>query len=347
MHNISQSAPRPLCDESVFVLGQLFSGAGGAAKATRLLVEALTKIFAHVELFVSTRADPDMAHALALRGVEVTTPITTRGCRWHLPQRSIVLQLLAKARRKRPLLIHTVGLGREACFLLALPAVAPIFLWESTEALPDVAFVDLRISAYIHRAAAVLVPSRTVGNNVRATYRYQGDIRVLPFWVDRPSGHRVGTHSRTQNFIFVGRLDIDKGFRYLFEAFRQTLIDYPGASLTVCGGGPIKPIQELAKNTSEILVRGYVGPLEYEQLMDHCDALVLPSLHEGYPLVLLEACGRGKPIIATRVGSIPEVFENEDCAVLVEPRDAAGLNQAFQLILSEDDRSYERRQASP
>ncbi len=343
---LSTTETPQLLDESIFVLGENVNAVGGAAKATRLLVEALASVFTHVVLFVSTPADRNTRRDLELRGIKVVGPLMKRGCRWQLPKRSIAFQLLISAKRLPPLLIHSVGLTQEARFLLALPQVAPILLWESTEALPHVKFVDKRIGNYIHRAAAVLAPSRTIERNLRATYMHRGDVRILPFWVEKPPKVQAKPHARSRAFVFIGRLDIDKGFQFLFEAFRQTLSHNPDARLTVCGIGPVEPIRNLAIPTPEIEVRGYVEPPEYEQLMSHCDALVLPSLHEGYPLSLLEACGRNMPVIATTVGSIPEVFENKPCAILVEPRDVCGLSEAFCQILSEDDETYAHRRTS-
>lgn len=60
---------------------------------------------------------------------------------------------------------------------------------------------------------------------------------------------------------------------------------------------------------------------------------MLPSLHDGYPLSLLEACARRTPVIATTVGSIPELFDGRACALLVRPRDTTDLSQAMAKIL--------------
>ena len=59
------------------------------------------------------------------------------------------------------------------------------------------------------------------------------------------------------------------------------------------------------------------------------DAVVLPSLWEGLPLTLLEALVRGRPVIATAVGGIPEVVEHGRNGILIPPRDVQALAEAL------------------
>ena len=218
-----------------------------------------------------------------------------------------------------------------------------MFLWETTEALPHVKFVDKAIFQYLPRAAGLLAPSEVVTRNIRSTYGYDGPIKRLPFWSDPPTSIPPTPNSRSGQFLYVGRMDMDKGFQYLFEAFAAVRSDHPAATLAVCGGGDIETIQSLAHGIPGIEFRGYVGDDAYERALAGCDALLLPSLHEGYPLSLLEACARRKPIIATRVGSIPEVFEGRACALLVPPRDSSALSAAMSQLLCEDAGTYGAR----
>jgi glycosyltransferase involved in cell wall biosynthesis len=206
-----------------------------------------------------------------------------------------------------------------------------------------VKFVNPTIHRYLHKAAAVLAPSQTIANNVRHTYRYKGKITILPFWVDQPDDRVPATHSRNGNILYLGRFDTDKGIESLCKAFRSVHGRYPNANLTICGDGDRALMQELASNNPGIDVRGRVVGQEFEDVIRNCDAVVLPSLHEGYPLCLLEACARRKPIISTSVGSIPELFGGRPCALLVRPGDVGELAAAISRILSEDNSIYSAR----
>jgi len=81
-----------------------------------------------------------------------------------------------------------------------------------------------------------------------------------------------------------------------------------------------------------------LGNVSYEKMpyiYSISDVVVLPSLREGTPLVLLEAMACGKPVVATRVGGIPEIVEHGEGGLLVRPKDVEGLSKAI-LTLLED-----------
>jgi glycosyltransferase involved in cell wall biosynthesis len=254
------------------------------------------------------------------------------------------LQVWRCAFTYKPDLIHSVGLTSAARHLLRLRPPAPLYLWETTEALPHVKFLDKAIAPLLGGARAVLVPSLTIERNVRATYDYTGEVRVLPFWVDEPARlDGVSTRERSGNFLFAGRLDPDKGFADLFPAFRKVLEQHRDATLTVCGEGAIEPLREMAAGIKGVEFSGPLHSPEFDLAFSRCDALVLPSYHEGYPLCLLDACARGRPVIATSVGSIPEVYGGKDCALLVPPRDPSALAEAMQQVLDEPAEVYQSR----
>jgi glycosyltransferase involved in cell wall biosynthesis len=74
--------------------------------------------------------------------------------------------------------------------------------------------------------------------------------------------------------------------------------------------------------------------------------LVLPSYHEGYPLVLLEAAQRSVPFLATSVGSVPEIFGGTPAAVIISPRDAKSLATEMRNRLVESPELYAERRKS-
>lgn len=67
------------------------------------------------------------------------------------------------------------------------------------------------------------------------------------------------------------------------------------------------------------------------------DIFVLPSLHEGIPMVVLEALALRRPVVATRVGGIPEVIAHDRSGKLVTPGDAAELAVVLQELIERPD----------
>ena len=67
------------------------------------------------------------------------------------------------------------------------------------------------------------------------------------------------------------------------------------------------------------------------------DLFVTPSLNEGMPLTVLEAMANGVPVIASRVGAIPELLQGGAAGVLVDPGDVPGLVEGLRRMLSDDD----------
>lgn len=121
----------------------------------------------------------------------------------------------------------------------------------------------------------------------------------------------------------VGRLTPVKGFPHLLKAVQILTEQGLHVKLWLVGDGILN--QELRRLAQDSGVAEQVVMLGHRQdtyeLLQAMDMFVLPSLHEGIPMALLEAMAVGLPVIATRVGGIPEVIEDRVSGILVEPGD--------------------------
>ncbi len=318
---------------------------GGAAKATLLLCEALADGGAQVFVHVTTPPSAVIIARLRSKGIGYKPAPVPFGWRFRLPARSNALRAWLAMRRSGDAVLHAVGMAREASQFLSLPGRSRTFLWETTEALPGNKFIDPRMPALLAKIEALLVPSHAVERNARATYGYTGRTALLPFWVeDRAKGHaHRAPAGEPRRLLFVGRMDEDKGFRFLVPAFERVREKRADVALDICGSGDPARIPELRHSPGGVTARGSVPDDELDMKFSRCTAFVLPSLHEGYPLTLLEACAFGKPVIASSVGSIPEVFAGRECALLVPPGDADTLEAAMLQLLDEDSVRYAAR----
>ncbi len=135
-----------------------------------------------------------------------------------------------------------------------------------------------------------------------------------------------------QDFIIgtVGNLRAIKGHRYLIEAMPAILQKQPTAQLVLIGQGPeeknLNALAQKLKVTDKVRFLGYRK--DARQMIEMFDIFVLPSLSEGFPNVLLEAMLARVPIVATRVGGVPEIIEDAQSGLLVQPEEADDLARA-------------------
>lgn len=137
-------------------------------------------------------------------------------------------------------------------------------------------------------------------------------------------------------FLIAGRLHPEKGYEHLFEALRllKARAERPFV-LLVAGRGPLlEHYQRLAASLGiqdRVRFLGFRNDLP--DLMVASDAFVLPSVAESFGLVLAEALYLGKPVIASRVGGIPEIVDDGVDGLLVPPGDAQALSEVMEKFL--------------
>lgn len=125
--------------------------------------------------------------------------------------------------------------------------------------------------------------------------------------------------------VAVGSLTEKKGHRYLLEACKQL----PGMYLLIVGDGYLR--LELEKYASDH-IRFLGVRSDIRDLYAASDAVVLPSLWEGMPNVILEALASGLPVVATNVGGVSEVVNDGENGFLVPTRDPVALAQALKKV---------------
>lgn len=134
------------------------------------------------------------------------------------------------------------------------------------------------------------------------------------------------------DFVFVGELRELKGVATLIEAISK--LKDP-VRLDIVGSGPDRArFEAMARELPAHIGVGFHGPMPARDAFALGRAVVLPSLHESLPYVALEAAAAGMPLIATRVGGIPEIF-GPDASRLVRPGDARALATALAHALAD------------
>ncbi len=135
----------------------------------------------------------------------------------------------------------------------------------------------------------------------------------------------------------VGRLVPVKGHAILLDATRILQASIGNVALVLVGDGPLR--KDLEANAKRLgLEKSVIFAGQQDQsydFMNMMDVFVLPSLHEGIPMVVLEALALQRPVVATRVGGIPEVIEHGQTGFLAEPSDASSLARLLQRLVED------------
>src|SRR5205085_5387397 len=135
----------------------------------------------------------------------------------------------------------------------------------------------------------------------------------------------------------VGRLSLQKGQRHLIAAMPMLLERVPRAHAVIAGRGDLEEYLRDLSLEFGVADRVHVlGPRrDVPALMHAIDVFVMPSIWEGFGLVLLEAMAAGRPIVASRVATIPEVVADGETGLLVPAGDPLALAEALAALADE------------
>jgi glycosyltransferase involved in cell wall biosynthesis len=136
---------------------------------------------------------------------------------------------------------------------------------------------------------------------------------------------------------FVGVLEPYKGLRTLRRAWAAVQEASPDARLVLVGRGhAARAVQRfVARSEGTVTWRERLAGGEVAQLLDDSTCLVLPSQSEGLPRIVMEAFCRGRPVVATAVGGVPDLVRDNENGLLVRRADAHGLGTALSRVLAD------------
>ena len=142
-----------------------------------------------------------------------------------------------------------------------------------------------------------------------------------------------GTVSDELAIGMVARFRPEKDHATAIRGFAQAVSKGLSAKLFLLGDGDSSELRELVARlglTSRVVFAGAVSPCPNPAL--HYDVALLTSLHEGFPNALCEAMAAGRPVIATAVGGIPDIFGNDQVGVLIPPNNPGAVADALAVL---------------
>lgn len=137
--------------------------------------------------------------------------------------------------------------------------------------------------------------------------------------------------------VCVGRLHPMKGQDVLIRAFAAVHERYPEARLSLIGDGPYRSqLERLASQLGLGLICSFLGNLPHERVMEETASarvVVLPTISDAMPIVVIEAMALSKPVVASAVGGIPEILRDGVEGFLVPPDQPDVLAEKIQFLL--------------
>ena len=189
------------------------------------------------------------------------------------------------------------------------------------------------------RAAFVLPVSEALRDGIRAA-GIEARFRIVPNAVDPLVFHPPAAPHAGRRLLTVGGLYAAKAHDVLLRAAALLAECEPEVRLDIVGDGELRAECERLAATlgisDRVAFHGERPKSEVARLMREADVFVLASRYENNPCAVLEALMSGLPVVATRVGGVPEIV-NADNGLLVEPGDAPALARASGAALARDD----------
>ncbi len=327
------------------------AGGGGAERVARdQLVELNPKRFERV-LFVSRPPEPgDRA------GEAIVADLRRRGVTVRFLKRRFKYDPLAwwplfqALRRERIDVLHTHAFGQNAwgSVIGRLTRVPVVIAHEHNWAFTGRALRPVIDRELIARCAStMIVVSREARRRMIEVERIAphrlallpNGIRALPPGDGRAVRAELGIDEDDPVIGTVCVIRSEKAIDVLVRAAALVTRDFPRLRVLIVGEGPdrarVEAVVDQLGLEECVLLTG--ARADVPDVLAAIDVALLPSDYEGIPLSILEFMDAGKPIVATRVGGIPEVIEDGVHGVLVPPRDEAALASAVRGVLRDMD----------
>ena len=202
---------------------------------------------------------------------------------------------------------------------------------------------DVLARAAVRRADGVRTISAYTSGLVRAegvapTAEFPAFMDLEPFTSSAPA-----PLPEQPTALFVGVLERYKAVDVLAQAWRRVAARAPGARLRIVGRGTMGSVVEalVAQLPESVSWTPSVATHEVAAALDSATVLVLPSRSEGLGRVVVEAFCRGRAVVGSRVGGIPDLVTDGETGLLVTPADPAALADALVAVL--EDRALATR----
>lgn len=185
----------------------------------------------------------------------------------------------------------------------------------------------------------VIHAPRNVTKDGLIKFKVKSEIRVIPNGINLSYYKTLGFKNDYQDYVlFIGRLVFYKNLGLVLSSFGEVVKTIPFAKLIIVGDGPTRDKWEretselgLSKNVRFI---GYISHEKKIELLSKCSALLLPNLHEGFGLVLLDVYAMSKPVLVADVKPFDEIVDDGKDGYIISAQDEKEWPERIISILS-------------
>jgi glycosyltransferase involved in cell wall biosynthesis len=289
------------------------------------------------EVHVMTSRDAEMSKESWENGIQVHR--LRKGRTKLLGEFAFWFRLLSQIMRTNPDIVHiqNFGLGPVgslAKFLLRKPYLV---YGQGSDVYLQWAY-KTPVFLMVKNADAVIALTEDMKTEIRK--RYKRDIFVIPNGIDLERFQATKKDEKGKTLIFIGRLHPIKGVKYLIDALAIIKKSTFNTKLIIVGDGDERTGLEKQANIlglgEDVIFTGGIKNDQIPGYLAKSDILVLPSLSEGFPNVILEAFASGLPVIATKVRGIREIVHEGVNGYLIEAENSREI--ADKVIQLFDDR---------
>jgi len=212
------------------------------------------------------------------------------------------------------------------------------------------AFAKFAVRLVFSRVDKVVVVSNALNRWVRSICTPKSILTLFnPAIVTGNKPFAPGRPREAASLLFLGNLSRAKGTYDLLHAMHSVLKQVPDAKLLLCGNGQMAETTELVRRLGlqqHVSMPGWIDAQRRAELLGSATLFVLPSYAEGLPMSILEAMASGLPVIATRVGGVPDAITHEREGLLVEAGDVELLAASIVRLLKNPEQGRRLAEAA-
>jgi len=203
---------------------------------------------------------------------------------------------------------------------------------------------------YVRKAWKIIVHGELLKQQMRERYPGlpaghiailpHGDLSILRRWESPPAGSAECRSPAGRTILFFGSVRANKGLEYLIQAEPVIRARLPEYEIVIAGHcDRFDDYQPFFMSDSKIrVINRFIPNHEVPRYFENAAVVVLPYISATQTGIIPLAYSFGKPVVASRVGAIPEVVEEGKTGYLVEPRNPQALGEAIVKILEDEDR---------